>query len=71
MPSLFAGQNQEYRQNDIKAQKLKRISALIFPLISHYFKKDNIKALELFTKACGMNLKEACKAYDNLRGLVY
>jgi hypothetical protein len=32
---------------------------------------NNIKALELFTKACGMNLKEACEAYDNLKGLVY
>ena len=39
-----------------------------------YFMKDNIKALELFTKACGMNLKEACDAYDaydDLKGLVY
>lgn len=36
-----------------------------------YFVKNNIKALELFTKACGLNLQEACEAYDNLKGLVY
>ena len=31
----------------------------------------SIIALELFTKACGMNLKEGCDAYDNLKGRVY
>ena len=36
-----------------------------------YFLQDYIRALELFTKACGMNLKEGCDAYDNLKGRVY
>lgn len=26
-----------------------------------YYRKDNIKALELFTKACGMNVKKRVK----------
>ena len=44
----------------------------ISEVLSLYWEmKDNIKALELFTKACGMNLKEACDAYDDLKGLVY